>query len=119
MKQRWKLVFLTIIMIILTLFAIKQSVLFYRELKGLPIPTSQTRLVNPLSVHRWMTVSEVAQKYGMTEAEVFEYLQIDAQPGDEKLTLRAAKIKFQKTPEQMQRNLQRIIDNARRPVQSP
>lgn len=66
-----------------------------------------------------MTVLEVAEKYGLNQQEVFALLQITPQPGDENLTLRELKGKYNKAPEEMQANVQRILDNARKPGQSP
>ncbi len=119
MKERYKLIFLSLIMSVLILLVIKQSVYFYRGIKNLPLPNTYSRQHNEMSVDRWMTVSETAERYGLTEKEVFDYLQIIPEPGDENLTLRELKIKYQKTSEEMQKNLQQIINNARKTGQAP
>ncbi len=118
MKQRWKLVLLSLVMIIVIILVIKQSVSLYRGMGELSFPTPQSRQDNPITVHRWMTVGEVADRYSLTEKEVYDYLQIIPEPGDEKRTLRELKIKYRKTSDEMQMNLQRIMDS-KRTAQSP
>lgn len=113
MKQRWKLVLLLIIMLLLAILVVQQTASLYGGMKNLHIPSSQSRQDNSITVHKWLTATEVATKYGLSEKEVYGYLQITPEPGDEKLSLRELKNKYRKTPEEMQNNLQRILNNAR------
>lgn len=117
--MRAKQVFLSLILIILVAIAVKVSLSFYHGMTGLPLPSPQSRQDNPITVHRWMTVSEVAERYGLSVQEVFDLLQIAPQAGDESLTLRELKTKYNKPPEVMQQNVQRILDNKRIQEQSP
>ncbi len=117
--MRGKQVFLSILLLILIAIALKLSLSFYQGMKGLPLPSSQSRQDNAITVHRWMTVNEVAERYGLSVQEVFDLLQIVPESGDKNLTLRELKIKYDKPPEVMQQNVQRILDSARNSEQSP
>lgn len=88
-------------------------------MKDVPLPSAQSRQDNPATGHRWMTAKEVAERYGLSVQEVFDFLQISPRAGDENLTMRELRIKYKKSPEVMQRNVQRILENARNPEQSP
>lgn len=118
MAQRWKLIILSSIIVILSVLVVRHTLSVYYGFKGLSLPSAMSRQDNSITVHRWMTVVEVAERYGLTSQEVFEILQITPQFGDEKLTLRELKVKYNKTPEEMQSNVQRILDKARKPGQS-
>lgn len=111
MRQRWKLFLLTGLIIVLVVLIARQSLDIYQNIKQIHTPTPQTRQDNALQINHWTTVQELAQKYGMSENEVFSYLQIAPQPGDENLTLRALENKYHKTQDEMQSNLKRLTTN--------
>lgn len=119
MRQRWKLILLSIIIIVLSVLVVRHTLSVYYGFKGLSLPSPLSRQENSITIHRWMTVVEVAERYGLSQQEVFQLLQITPQAGDENLTLRELKDKYDKTSEEMQANVQRILDNARKPGQSP
>jgi hypothetical protein len=102
MRQRWKLLLLTALIIILIALIARQSLHIYHNIRQVQSPTAHTRQDKLPSIHHWTTVKELAQKYKMSEHEVFTYLQITPQAGDEDLTLRALKNKYHKTQNQMQ-----------------
>ncbi|PKM76166.1 MAG: hypothetical protein CVU90_13755 [Firmicutes bacterium HGW-Firmicutes-15] len=114
MSQRWKLFLLTGLMIVMLVLIARQSLNIYQNIKQVHAPTPQTRQDKELQIHHWETIRELAQKCGMSEKEVFSYLQITPQPGDENLTLRALKNKYNKTQDEMESNLKILITNSAR-----
>jgi len=116
MRQRWKMLILAGLMAVLLFLIAWQSIHIWRGIEQVHRPAPHSRQDGKLGVHHWNTVAEVAHNYGMSVDEVFNYLKIVAQPGDENLTLRALKDKYQKTSEEMQSNLDRLItDHKGRP----
>ncbi len=111
MQQRWKLFLLTALMLVLVILITRHSLIIIHNIKQVHAPTPQTRQSDALQIHHWTTVKELAQKYRMSQNEVFNYLEIKPQPGDEKLTLRRLRKKYHKTPEEMQINLNNLAIN--------
>lgn len=111
MRQRWKLILLTGLMLVLVALITRQSLNIFQTIKQVHAPTPQTRQGDSFRIHHWTTVQELAQKYRISENEVFNYLKINPQPGDEKLTLRALRKKYNKTPGEMQTNLNNLAAN--------
>jgi hypothetical protein len=111
MRQRWKLFLLTALMLILVVLIARQSLNIFHNIKQIHAPTPQTRQGDAFQIHHWTTVKELAHKYRISENEVFSYLEINPQPGDEKLTLRALRNKYHKTKGEMQTNLNNLTTN--------
>lgn len=110
MSRRLKLVLLIGLIVVLILLIVKQSVIIYHNLHQGEFHPHKSRHSDSLQVQRWMTVSEIAQKYNVPETDVFQALQIDPEPGDAKLSLRALKEKYHKSSFEMQSNLHRLLD---------
>lgn len=108
MSRRWKLLIFTGLIAVLLFIIAWQSIHIWRTIEQVHRPTPQTRQDGKMRVHHWMTVAEVARNYDMSVDEVFIYLKIVAEPGDENLTFRALKDKYHKTSEEMESNLDRI-----------
>jgi len=111
MRQRWKLLLLTGLMIVLVVLIARQSLHIYQNIKQVHAPTPQTRQDNILRIHHWETVTEVSRKCGISVDEVFSCLQIVPQAGDENLSFRALANKYNKTPDEMQSNIKKIPTN--------
>ena len=109
MSPRWKQMLLIGLMAVLLFLIAWQSIHIWRGIAQVHRPTPQSRQDGKMGVHHWNTVAEVARNLGITVDEVFTYLKIVAEPGDENLTFRALKDKYHKTSEEMQSNLDRLI----------
>jgi len=117
MSQRWKLLILTGLMAVLLFLIAWQSIHIWRGIEQVHRPTPQSRQDGKLGIHHWNTVAEVARNYSLSVDEVFTYLKIVPEPGDENLTLRTLKDKYHKTSEEMQSNLDRLTtDHKEKPA---
>ncbi|MDF9409534.1 hypothetical protein L7E55_14405 [Pelotomaculum isophthalicicum JI] len=109
MNRRLKFFLLIGLIILLTLLIFRQSAIIYHNLHQVELPHNRSRQSSYLQTQKWMTVSEIAQKYNVSEKDVFEALQINPEQGDEKLSLRALRNKYNKSPSEMQSNLRQLL----------
>jgi len=65
-------------------------------------------------IQTWMTVREIADKHNISEKEIFNELDIEPEPGDESLSLRALKKKYRKDKDEMQENTNRLLEKINR-----
>lgn len=105
MKRPVKIALLVVIAILLAGALFWQSLQIRSLYKGVGKPTIENRELGDLHIHNWMTPEEIAQKYGIPVSRVFEALNIEPQPGDEKLPLQQLKGKYHKSREDMRRGL--------------
>lgn len=111
-RKKYLLTALILLLLLIGILIVRQTVGIYHSFRQVKFPTHERREENRPNIHSWMTVSEVADQYGITGEEVFEYLGITPQPGDDKLTLRALREKYEINPDEMQRSLKRMMDNS-------
>ncbi len=109
MSQRSKLVILSIITAGLLILISKQVITLHQGIKQLHAPTLQTRQGSPSRIHHWMTVKEAVRNYGISEEEVYTYLKITPEPGDQNLTFRTLEKKYHLSIDEMHENLERLI----------
>lgn len=113
MNRRLKLFLLIGLIILLTLLIVKQSAMIYHNLHQIEFQPHKSRQSSISQTQRWMTVSEIAQKNNLAEKDIFQALQIDPEPGDEKLSLRVLREKYHKSPAEMQSNLHQLIERTK------
>lgn len=107
MSRRIKIIFLAALLALLAFLIIRQVLVIKGSLQeGHFLKRGEN---TSLSVHKWMTVAEIAEKCHLSEKDVFDALQINPEKGDEKLSLRALSKKYSIQPEEMKANLQKII----------
>lgn len=107
MSTKAKLILLIGLMVVLSLLAAAQSMRVYRALHQVEFNIHRDRRPGD-NVQKWTTVAEAAKSLNISEKEVFDTLQIDPVPGDEKLTFRALEDKYSKAPAEMQANLRQL-----------
>lgn len=106
MSRRVKIIFLAALLALLAFLIIRQVLVIKGSLhEGNFLKRGEN---TSLSVHKWMTVDEIAEKSHLSEKDVFNALQINPEKGDEKLSLRALSKKYSIPPEEMKANLQKI-----------
>lgn len=118
MSRRLKLALMIGFMIILASLAVVQSTRVYHSLHQVEFDMHRERRPGD-DVHKWTTVAEAAKSLNISEKEVFDALQIDPAPGDEKLTFRALEKKYSKTPSEMQADLRQLRDSYAPPGKRP
>lgn len=105
MKKPVKITLLVVVAVLLTGALFWQSIQIRRLYKGVGKPSMESRELGDLHIHNWMTPEEVAQKLGIPVSQVFNALNIEPQPGDEKLPFHKLKVKYHKSREDMRRGL--------------
>jgi len=108
MQRTAKITLLVVIAILLTGALFWKSVQIRRLYQGVGKPTLENRDRSDLHIHNWMTPEEIAQKYGIPVIRVFEALNIEPQPGDEKLPLQKLKEKYHKSRDDIRRGLMEL-----------
>lgn len=91
-----------------------QSVRLYRTARGVRMPTPQSRQVSEFGIYNWITVTDLSQKFNLSEEIIFELLGIAPLPGDNKLSLRDLRLKYNKTPEEMKQGISKILETGKR-----
>lgn len=108
MKRPVKITLLVVAAILLAGALFWQSIQICRLYKGVEKPALENRERGELHIHNWMTPEEIAQKYGIPVSQVFKALNIEPQPGDERLPLQQLKEKYHKSREDMRRGLMEL-----------
>ncbi|MEN6389819.1 MAG: hypothetical protein ABFD04_05335 [Syntrophomonas sp.] len=119
MKKPLKITLLLLIVILLVGALFWQSIQIRRLYKGMGKPGVESRELGNIHLHNWMTAEEVAQKYGIPVSQVFTVLNIEPQPGDEKLPLQQLKEKYHKSREDMRRGLMELHSPGEQPRPGP
>lgn len=105
---------LVLLMLLLGLLAARESQLFWQQLRGIEMPSAETRRQNPHQMPRYLNVKEVAVRCHKSETEVFAALGITPAAGDEQLSLRELGDKYRITVEEMQNRLRPLRDSSGR-----
>lgn len=110
MSRRTKIIILTVVLVVLTLLTVRQALIISGTLHEFHASRDRGHSSPPL--YKWMSVDEVAQKYSLSTGQIFSALGITPEKGDEKLTLRALREKYEIPPEKMRETLERLIKQA-------
>lgn len=113
MKKNTQLSILSILFIIIIAVTLRQAFRLRSEFKNVKRPTKESRQLGEMSTHKWITVKKMSIKYKVNEEEIFKTLDITPQKGDENLTLKELKEKYNKSQEEMKANIKKIIENHR------
>lgn len=108
-KKKYLIVILVAASLLIGALLVRQTIGFYHGIRQVHIPSSEKRSDRRPGIHSWMNTSEIAKNLGITEAEVFTALEITPQPGDEKLSLRALRDKYNIPQNEMQKRMQRLV----------
>lgn len=82
-----------------------QSLHIHSMYRNLNWPNTRSRQLGDERINRWMTVEEVARRYHVDTSRVFAALDIQAQPGDEKLPLWNLGNKYRKSMQDIDQGL--------------
>ena len=110
MNRKGRLIILACVAIVLGFFVYKQSFDLYHNIRELHRPNLESREIDKMHVHSWMTPKEVAARYHVPVKQVFQALHIKPAPGDENMTLRSLKNKYHLSKEALQKALPSLID---------
>jgi Mor family transcriptional regulator len=111
MKKNSKTSILSILIIIITFITIRQSMLLHKGFKNIKIPNKESRQLGNMSIYEWLTVKKISGKYNISEQEIFKILEITPHSGDENMSIVELTKKYNKTPEEMKKNLRKVIKN--------
>ncbi len=111
MKKKSKVTMLLILIIIITFITIRQSIQLHKGFKKIAIPNKESRQLGNMSIYEWLTVKKISNKYNISEQKIFKTLEITPHSGDENISIVDLTKKYNKTPEQMKKNLKKIIKN--------
>jgi hypothetical protein len=114
MRGYFKIAFLVLLIVFLSLLTVKQSIKIFDRLKIIEMPTKQSRNLSELGIYNIMTVKELSLKYNLREEEIFKKLNIVPEQEDSLLTLKELRKKYKKTPEEFQRELKLIVETDRK-----
>lgn len=109
MKKKTLLGILSILIVVISLFIVKQSVGLHKEVKNFKIPTKETRHLGEMSTYKWITVKKISKKLNVSTEEIFKALEIKPHPGDENMDIRDLGRKYNKSLDEMKKNLSKII----------
>lgn len=109
MNKNAKISILSILIIIITLIIVKQSIVLHTGFKNIHIPTKESRQLGNMSTYKWLTVKKISNKYNISEQEIFKAIEINPQSGDENVPIMKLMKKYNKTSEEMKKNLKRVI----------
>ncbi|MHB8074143.1 hypothetical protein [Desulfosporosinus fructosivorans] len=110
MSKKLKVALSILIITILVIATVKQSIRLHNSINGVQFPTQQSRQLSKSGIYNWMTVGELAKKFGTKEEKVFELLGITPQPEDYKLSILALRKKYNITSEEMLKGLKNVIN---------
>lgn len=110
MNRKGRLIILAFVAVVLGIFLYKQSFDLYHNVRELHRPNLETREIGEMHVHSWMTPKEVSARYHVPVKQIFQALHIKPAPGDENMTLRSLKDKYQLSKEELQKALHSLID---------
>jgi len=111
MKKNIRVTILSIFIVLTVFIIIKQSTIIYFQVKNINLPNKESRQVGDMSTHKWITVKKISQRYNISEDTIFKTLEITPDVGDEKLYIKDLEKKYNKTPEEMKNNLNKIIES--------
>ena len=112
MNRKGRLIILACVAIVLGFFVYKQSFDLYHNIRELHRPNLESREIDKMHVHSWMTPKEVAARYHVPVKQVFQALHIKPAPGDENMTLRSLKNKYHLSKEALQKALHSLVDSS-------
>ena len=113
MKKNVKITVLLIFIIIITFIIIRRSTILYLEFKNINLPNKESRQIGDMSTHKWITVKKLSERYNISEDSIFKTLEIIPSSGDENLYVKDLANKYKKTPDEMKKNLKKIIESDR------
>lgn len=108
-----KINMLSLLIVIITFIITRQFLILNAGFKNIEIPTKQSRQLGNMSTHKWLTVKKLSHKYNISEQDIFEALQIIPHKGDENIPVIELTKKYNKTQEEMKKNLKKVIKNRR------
>ncbi|WPC39414.1 hypothetical protein [Clostridium sp. JS66] len=111
MTNKSKVSILSILIIIIIFITIRQSIMLHRGIKKIKIPNKESRQLGNMSTYKWLTVKKISHIYNINEQEIFKLLEITPQSGDENISIVELTKKYNKTPEEMKKNLRKVIKN--------
>ncbi|AKA68263.1 hypothetical protein [Clostridium scatologenes] len=111
MTKNSKIAILSILIIITTSIIIKQSLTLHKGFKSIEIPNKESRQFGNMSTSKWLTVKKISNKYNISEEEIFKAIEITPEKGDENIPIIELAKKYNKTPEEIKRNLKKFIKN--------
>ncbi|MFL0198775.1 hypothetical protein ACJDU8_24945 [Clostridium sp. WILCCON 0269] len=113
MMKNFKMVILSISIIIITFIITKQFLILHKGFKNIEIPTRESRQFGNMSTYKWLTVKKLSHKYNISQQKIFKSLQIIPHNGDENIPVIELAKKYNKSPEEMKKNLRKVIENHR------
>lgn len=113
-KRKIGKVIAVVIIVILLLAIVIQVNNVKRDFVNVKKPTIETRKLSRLGIYKMMTVNETCRKYKISKEQVFEYLNIIPEQGDEKLTFLQLQKKYKKSHEEMKKGIRTLFDHVRR-----
>lgn len=108
MSKRAKLILLFGIIAVLACGVILQASYIYKNIHQSGLPVHKSRQAGEVQPQGWMTVVDLSRHFNIPEEDIFQAFQISPAPGDEKLSLRALRQKYHKTPSEMQTGLKQL-----------
>ncbi|MEY8000702.1 hypothetical protein AB8U03_10910 [Clostridium sp. Mt-5] len=108
-----KISILSILIIIITFIITRQFLILHAGFKNIEIPTKESRQFGNMSTYKWLTVKKLSHKYNISQQEIFKVLEIIPHKDDENTPIIELMKKYNKTPEEMKKNLRKIIENHR------
>ncbi|WP_234121978.1 hypothetical protein [Clostridium hydrogenum] len=109
MNRKEKLSILSILIIIILILMTRQSVQLHRQIKKIKRPTIENRQFGNMSVYKWVTVRDLAKRHNLKEENIFKALEIKPEKGDENMPMGELAKKYNKTPQQIETDLKKII----------
>ena len=110
MERRSRLILLVCVAVVLLFFIFRLSVDLLHEAHDLHRPNEATRKIGGERIHGWMTPAEVADRYHISDQQIFQALQIKPAAGDEKLPLRKLQEKYQISDQKLHDDLHDLFD---------
>lgn len=110
MTHNKKKVIAIVIIVILAVVVVVQANNVNHDLRQMRKPTMQSRKLSKLGIYKIMTVNEICKRYKIQKIQVFEFLEITPSEGDENLSLMKLQKKYNKTPEEMKKNLRKLLE---------
>ncbi|MBP1761771.1 MAG: hypothetical protein H6Q64_1313 [Firmicutes bacterium] len=94
MKQKSRLIILICAAVVLSFFIFRLSVDLLHQAHELHRPNQETRQIGEKRINGWMTPEDIAERYHISDQQIFQALQIEPAAGDEKLSLRKLQEKY-------------------------
>jgi len=107
-SRRIKTVIFIALLALLASLIIIQGVRIHNNFQRVKSNFHESKQSTPLT-NKWMTVAEISKRYNLSDKAVFEALGISPEKGDEKLTLRVLRKKYNIPPDEMKDNLMQLI----------